>query len=162
MTRLTWFALTVAALLILVAGTALGTQALDGRGDRGSGDGQAGGQPAAEQLDRLVERLDEAGIDTSADELANLAGSYGVGGAVRIVIWADAAGVSVDQVRAMRDADAGWGQIAQELGVEPGLGAVMGGHGGDHGREDAPGQQKPHDDEDEGSETAEPSESPGD
>ena len=161
MTRLTWFALTIAALLILVAGTALGTQALDGRGDRGSGEGQGEGQPPAEVLARLVERLDEAGIDTSAEELASLSDAYGVGGAVRIVLWADAAGESVDDVRSLRDEGAGWGEIAHELGLQPGLGAVMGGHGGDQGRENAPGQQKPHDDEDEGSETAEPSESPG-
>lgn len=162
MTRTTWFALTIAALLIVVAGTALGTQALDnGRGDRGSGDQEGDGAPAAAQLDRLVDRLEGAGIDTSAEELADLAGSYGVGGAVRIVIWADAAGESVDDVRAMRDAGDGWGEIAHDLGLEPGLGRVMGGQSGDHGRDMAPGQQKAHDNEDEESEAAEPSESAG-
>lgn len=162
MTRSTWFALTIAALLILVAGSALGTQALDnGRGNHGSGDRDGAMAPSAQQLDRLVDRLERAGIDTSAEELAGLANSYGVGGAVRVVIWADAAGASVDEVRAMRDAGAGWGQIAHDLGLEPGLGWVMGGHSGDHGQEDAPGQQKPHDDEDLESEAAEPSESPG-
>ena len=158
MTRSGWFALSIAALLILVAGTALGTQALNnGRGDRGSGDQDGDSAPSAEQLDRLVDRLDAAGIDTSAEELGGLADSYGVGGAVRIVIWADASGESVDEVRALRDAGTGWGQIARTLGVQPGLGEVMGGHSGDEGQ----GQQKPHDDEDEESEEAEPSESPG-
>jgi hypothetical protein len=162
MTRSTWFALSIAALLIVVAGTVLGTQALDnGRGDRGSGDQEGGGAPAAAQLDRLVVRLEGAGIDTSAEELADLAGSYGVGGAVRIVIWADAAGESVDDVRAMRDAGDGWGEIAHDLGLEPGLGWVMGGQSGDHGRDMAPGQEKPHDNEDEESEAAEPSEPAG-
>jgi len=162
MTRTTWFALTIAALLIVVAGTALGTQALDnGRSDRGSGDHEGGDAPAAAQLDRLVDRLEGAGIDTSAEELADLADSYGVGGAVRIVIWADATGQSVDDVRAMRDAGDGWGQIAHDLGLQPGLGLVMGGHGGGHGRDMAPGQQKPHDNEDEESEVAEPSEPSG-
>jgi len=161
MTRLTWFALTIAALMILVAGTALGTQALGpDRGDRGRANEQAG-SPSAEQLSRVADRLEEAGIDTSADELGELAGSYGLGGAVRIVIWADATGESVDQVRALRDAGAGWGQIAKTLGVEPGLGWVMGGHGGNHGGADGRGQQKPHDDEDEDTESAEPAESPG-
>ena len=33
----------------------------------------------------------------------------------------------------------GWGQIANELGVHPGLGSVMG-QGGDHEKPDAPGE----------------------
>jgi hypothetical protein len=33
----------------------------------------------------------------------------------------------------------GWGRIARDLGVHPGLGSIM---GGGHGREDAPGQQE--------------------
>jgi len=160
MTRSTWFALSIAAVLILVAGSVLGTQALNnGRGDRGSGDGDGDSAPSAEHLDRLVDRLDVAGIDTSAEELGSLADSYGVGGAVRIVIWADASGESVDEVRALRDAGTGWGEIARTLGVQPGLGEVMGGHGGDEGQ--GQGKQKPHDNEDEESEEAEPSEPSG-
>ena len=155
MTRSIWFALTIAALLILVAGTALGTQALsNGRGERGSHHDDADSPPSAEQLSRLADRLAEAGIDTSASELGSLADSYGVGGAIRIVIWADASGETVEEVRAMRDAGAGWGDIARDLSLQPGLGSVMG-HG--HGREDAPGQQKPK-----SGEADEPTESPGD
>src|SRR5262245_35052503 len=122
MTRSTWFALTIAALLILVAGTALGTQALgNGRGDHG-GPQDADLSPSTEQISRVADRLAEAGIETSADELASLADSYGLGGAIRIVIWADASGKSVDEVRALRDAGAGWGEIADTLGLPPGLG----------------------------------------
>jgi hypothetical protein len=52
----------------------------------------------------------------------------------------------------MRDGDGtegsgmGWGQIAKELGVHPGIGSIMG-QGGGHGRENAPGQQKDRDGE---------------
>ena len=56
------------------------------------------------------------------------------------------------KIRAMRDGDGtegsgmGWGQIAKELGVHPGIGSIMG-QGGGHGRENAPGQQKDRDGE---------------
>jgi hypothetical protein len=35
----------------------------------------------------------------------------------------------------------GWGQIAKDLGVSPGIGSIMG-NGGGHGRDGAPGQNK--------------------
>jgi hypothetical protein len=38
----------------------------------------------------------------------------------------------------------GWGRIAKELGVHPGLGSIIG-QGGGHGHENAPGQQKDRD-----------------
>jgi hypothetical protein len=164
MTRPTWFALTIAALLILVAGTALGTQALgQGRGDFRFGDRDPDSPGEQGVLPRLVDRLEAAGIDTSTEELGSLADDFGVGGAVRIVIWADATGESVDQIRALRAAGAGWGEIGRTLGVRPGLGWMMGGHGGSRGRDQAPGQQKPkpHDDENRESQPAEPTESPG-
>jgi hypothetical protein len=49
-------------------------------------------------------------------------------------------------IRLMRDGDGteesgmGWGEIAKDLGVHPGIGSIMG-NGGGHGRDDAPGQQ---------------------
>jgi hypothetical protein len=164
MTRPTWFALTIAALLILVAGTALGTQALgQGRGTPGFGDPGGGSAASQDALSRLVDRLEAAGVDTSTEELSSLADDFGVGGAVRIVIWADATGQSVDRIRALREGGAGWGELGRTLGVRPGLGWMMGGHRGHQGRDHAPGQQKPkpHDDEDRESEAAEPTESPG-
>jgi hypothetical protein len=47
----------------------------------------------------------------------------------------------------MRGEGLGWGQIARDLGVHPGLGSIMG-HGGGHGRDTAPGQQKDRDSDD--------------
>jgi hypothetical protein len=93
-------------------------------------------------LTRAADRLAAAGIEADVAVLADLASRYGLGGAVRLVAWSDEAGLTVEELAAMRDGGSGWGQIAQELGVHPGLGAIMG-NGGGHGREDAPGQIKP-------------------
>jgi hypothetical protein len=67
-----------------------------------------------------------------------------VGGAVRVLAWADAEGIDVSVITAKRDGTEtepgmGWGRIARDLGVHPGLGSIM---GGGQGREDAPGQQE--------------------
>lgn len=159
MTRSTRLAILVGALLILVAGTALGTQAL-----RPSKQGQLTASqeekpdapPTADELAHATDRLAASGIDATAEELNALAADYGLGGAVRLLAWADATGMSVDELKAMRDDGAGWGQMAKDLDVSPGIGSIMG-HGGGHGAKDAPGQQKAHDDE--GDDEAE--ESPG-
>ena len=99
--------------------------------------------PAADQLARAVDKLAAHGITTDAEELAALAAKYGMGGAVRLVAWADATGKTVAELSAMRDGGDGWGQMAHELGVSPGIGWIMGnGHAGDHGKAAAPGQQK--------------------
>jgi hypothetical protein len=48
----------------------------------------------------------------------------------------------------MRADGMGWGQMARELDVHPGLGSIMGNGGGNGnglGREGAPGQQKQDD-----------------
>ena len=66
---------------------------------------------------------------------------------MRVAAWAQESGTSAADIAAMRDGDGtpesvmGWGQIAKELGVHPGIGSVMG-NGGGHGRDDAPGQQE--------------------
>jgi len=103
--------------------------------------------PSAEALAHAQDRLEASGVTVDADELADLAGRYGLGGAVRVVAWAQESGTSAADISAMRDGDGtpesvmGWGQIAKELGVHPGLGSIMG-NGGGHGRDDAPGQQE--------------------
>ena len=98
--------------------------------------------PTADELAHAVDRLKAAGIATTANQLEALSADYGLGGAVRLMAWADATGKSVADVRALRDAGAGWGQLAHDLGVSPGLGSIIG-NGGDNGRDAAPGQQKP-------------------
>jgi hypothetical protein len=103
--------------------------------------------PSAEALAHAQERLEASGVTVDAAELTDLAGRYGLGGAVRVMAWSQESGTSVADISAMRDGDGtpesvmGWGQIAKELGVHPGLGSVMG-NGGGHGRDDAPGQQE--------------------
>ena len=105
--------------------------------------------PSAEQLARLVDRLADAGITTDADTIAALAAEHGVGGAVRLIAWADASGMTTAELAAMFDSGVGWGAMAKEIGgdLQPGIGWIMGNGGGPpdhargHGRADAPGQQ---------------------
>ena len=102
--------------------------------------------PSAEALAHAQDRLEASGVSVDGAQLADLAGRYGLGGAVRVLAWAHESGMTVGDITAMRDGDGtqesamGWGQIAKELGVRPGNGAVMG-RGAGHGRETAPGQQ---------------------
>jgi hypothetical protein len=145
MTRSTRLAILGGTLLVLVAGTALGTQALHPSKQgplTASQEEEPDAPPTAEDLAHAVDRLDAAGIDS--DQLSALAADYGLGGAVRLLAWAEATGMSVAELRALRDDGAGWGQIAKDLDVNPGIGTIMG-QGGEHGPGDAPGQQKTHD-----------------
>ncbi len=106
------------------------------------------GAPTAEELERLVGRLAEAGISTDSDTIAALAADHGVGGAIRLLAWADASGMTTDELAAMFADGMGWGQIAKEHDLHPGIGRIMGNGGGgppDHargnGRAGVPGQQ---------------------
>jgi hypothetical protein len=131
--------LAIGALLLVVAGSALASP-----GPRTSppellaASHAPEAPPTGEELGHAAERLQAHGIVIARDRLAALAADYGLGGAVRLAAWADATGRSIADLRAMRDGGAGWGQMAHELGVHPGLGSIM---GGGQGREDAPGQQ---------------------
>ena len=63
---------------------------------------------------------------------------------MRVLAWSDELAMDVEEIAAMRDGtDAepgmGWGRIAHELGVHPGIGSIM---GNGHGKDDAPGQQQ--------------------
>jgi hypothetical protein len=143
MKRSTRTAILAGSLVVLLAGTALATQA-----PRPSQPGPAAASqeedapPSAVELQRAADQLEAQGIDTTADQLGDLAATYGLGGAVRLLAWADASGMSVDELTALRDDGAGWGTLARDLDVSPGIGWIMG-NGGGHGREGAPGQQKP-------------------
>ena len=117
--------------------------------------------PSADELARAVDKLAAHGITTDAEELAALAAKYGMGGAVRLVAWADATGMTVAELSAMRDDGQGWGQMAHELGVGPGIGWIMGnGHAGEHGKATAPGQQKDKEKDADESESPDADESP--
>jgi hypothetical protein len=102
--------------------------------------------PTAEDLAHAAERLAANDLEVSEELLAELAAAYGVGGAVRIVAWSGGDDAVISDIRSMRDGDGtegsgmGWGQIAKDLEVHPGIGSIMG-QGGGLGRENAPGQQ---------------------
>jgi hypothetical protein len=90
--------------------------------------------PSPTNLARIVERLEAAGITTTVDELGDLAAIVGVGGAVRVLLFADAADMTPAEIVAMFESGKGWGVIARELALDinPGIGSVMGnGHGAD-------------------------------
>jgi hypothetical protein len=157
MTRSTRLAILSGTLLVLVAGTALGTQVLRPakQGPATASQEEPDAPPTADELAHAVDRLAASGIDATAEELSALAADYGLGGAIRLLAWADATGMSVDELRALRDDGAGWGQMAKDLpgDVNPGIGTIMG-NGGGHGPGDAPGQQKAHTEGDEAEESA--------
>jgi hypothetical protein len=97
------------------------------------------GPPSADQVARIVAKLNDAGISATAAQVQDLAGKVGVGGAVRVFAFAEASGKTPAQILAMRDAGKGWGQIKHELNLSigPGIGWIMGnGHG--QGKEKGP------------------------
>ena len=107
--------------------------------------------PTAEDLTHAADRLRASGVTVDDAQLADLASRYGIGGATRVLAWAADPDdeVTVESITAMRDGDGtegsgmGWGRIARELGLKPGLGTIMGNGGGNgHGRDTAPGQQE--------------------
>lgn len=116
-----------------------------------------GGPPSAQLLAKLHERLSAVGLDTDDATLTALIEDNGVGGAVRLLAWADASGTSVADLQQMHADGTGWGEIAHQLdadgslGLSPGIGWIMsGGHGHaadahatTHGRDTAPGQNRP-------------------
>jgi hypothetical protein len=81
---------------------------------------------------RFVDRLNAAGIPTTAAAFKALAAKYGAGGAVRLMAWSKATGKSVADIAKMRDGGMGWGQLAHELHQSPGIGTIMSGGGADH------------------------------
>jgi hypothetical protein len=138
-------AIGVASLVVLVAGTALATQSPRiGQQGPAAASPEEEAPPTADELQQAADKLQAQGIDATAERLGELAATYGMGGAIRLLAWADATGMSVGDLRALFDAGAGWGKIAHDLegDVSPGLGWIMG-NGGGHGRDNAPGQLKP-------------------
>ena len=93
---------------------------------------EAEGAPDAEAIARVRERLADAKITATDAEIADLAGRYGLGGAVRLFAWSKETGMSVADIARLRDGDGeggeplGWGRIARDLGVHPGIGSIMG------------------------------------
>jgi hypothetical protein len=99
------------------------------------------GPPSADEIARIVGRLPDAGIPATAAQVGDLAGKVGVGGAVRVLAFAQASGKTPAQILALFEAGKGWGQIDHELNLSigPGIGWIMGnGHGKGHEKHPKP------------------------
>lgn len=139
-----------AVLLLAVSGTVLAMRpppvADEPVGVAQDDEGEA--PASAEDLAHAAERLRASDIVVDDAVLNDLATRYGLGGAVRVLAWAADPDDdrTVESITAMRDGDGsegsamGWGRIAKELGLRPGIGSIMG-NGGGHGRKNPPGQQ---------------------
>ena len=139
MSRSTRYALAFGALLLVVAGSALASPApRQGVPQLLAASQQPEAPPTVEDVAHAADRLSDHGISIGRDRLTALAAEYGLGGAVRLAVWSNATGRPIDQLRDMRDGGAGWGQMAHDLGVHPGLGSIM---GEGTGLDSAPGQQ---------------------
>lgn len=143
-------------LILLATGTVVATRQPSGPPSTATlTDEDENAPPAAEDVAHAADRLRANDIPVDDAALGELATVYGVAGAVRILAWAADPGdeVTIESIRAMRDGDGtdgsgmGWGRIARELGLHPGIGSIMG-NGSGHGREHAPGQQGRDDSDD--------------
>ena len=139
--------LAVVVLLALVAAGGAAANMLPAARDAASQETEAGpedGAPSADDLAHAADRLAANGIAVDDVVLNDLAARYGVGGAVRVLAWSHDSQLDVEEITAMRDGTdtepgMGWGKIAKELDLHPGIGSIM---GNGNGREDAPGQEK--------------------
>jgi len=137
------------ALLVAVSGTVLATRVSPQAQQPSGVQAEESEEPeaASEAVDadaiaRAVDRLAEREIDVGdLAAFGDLAERYGLGGAVRLHAWAAKSGMTVDAIAKRRDGDGtnkvGWGRLAKDLGVHPGLGWIMGNGRGDG---DPPGQ----------------------
>lgn len=150
MHRGTRSALTAVA-LVLVVGVGVAVANRSERAPEAPADVAASHEPEAEgspdpaAVSHAAERLAASGIDVEEAVIDDLAATYGVGGAVRLAAWADASGRDVDDLRSMRDGGAGWGQMARELGLHPGIGSIMGHGSGVGGEHPGPPERTPDD-----------------
>jgi len=146
MNRYLRVALGVLALVAVVAGTALANR---WKADEHPSPNAASHEPetsasekadtqtssdaiSSKLLDRIVASLADQGITTDAATLRTWAAKYGVGGAVRLLTWADASGKTPAELAAMFDSGMGWGAIAHKLmdadsslNLSPGIGKIM-------------------------------------
>jgi hypothetical protein len=136
-------------LVVAVAGTVMATRSPQASPQRtgtlaDEAEEAADADAVTRAIDRLAEHEIEVGDQAAFEELA---ARYGLGGAVRLYAWADETGMTVDELALMRDGDGtpvGWGRLAKDLGVHPGIGSIMGnGRGPD---EEPPGHERKADD----------------
>jgi hypothetical protein len=154
MNRTNRIALMAAAVLVLVvSGTVFATRAPSAPSQPAQvTQDEEDAPPTADEIAHAAERLRANEITVDDAVFNELVTVYGVGGAVRIMAWSKGDSNVIADIRAKRDGDGtegsgmGWGRIAKDMGVSPGIGSIMG-NGGGHGRDNAPGQQG-RDDED--------------
>lgn len=98
------------------------------------------GPPSADELARVVDKLQAVGISATASDLADLSAKVGLGGAVRVYAFAHASGKTPAEILAMFQGGKGWGEIDHELNLSigPGIGWIMGNGGGNDKEKDAP------------------------
>ena len=92
-------------LLVVAAGTVFATRAPQ-PAQQPSGnqqDGEDEAPPDAEAIQHAIARLSENEITVDEAVFTDLAGRYGLGGAVRISAWASQTGMSVDELATMHD-----------------------------------------------------------
>lgn len=155
MNRTNRIALMAAAVLVLVvSGTVFATRAPSAPSQPAQvTQDEEDAPPTADEIAHAAERLRANRITVDDAVFNELVTAYGVGGAVRIMAWSNGDFDVIADIRRKRDGDGtegsgmGWGRIAKEMGVNPGIGSIMG-NGGGHGRDNAPGQQGRDDDED--------------
>jgi hypothetical protein len=91
-----------------------------------------GVSPSDREIAALLADLQAAGIPATADQIRALAARVGLGGAVRVLAFANASGLSPEDILAMFESGKGWGVIAKELDltIGPGIGGIVSsGHG---------------------------------
>ncbi len=100
------------------------SEASDASAEKADATDDAGGSG----VDHAVSRLGAAGITTNAADFGAIAEEVGVGGAVRVFVFADASGKAPADIEAMFLAGTGWGEIARQLdlAIGPGIGSIMG------------------------------------
>ncbi len=143
----------VVLLLMALVGTVLATPAVNPEAPGAvtqDGDEDPEGPPSGDRVQRMVDDL--AAVDISVDPAlaADYAARYGIGGAMRLLAWADASGRSADEIAGLFDSGIGWGDIRRqlqesnpELDLHPGIGWIMReARGNGVGRENAPGQNR--------------------
>src|SRR5688500_16194358 len=102
MNRTKRIAFLAAAVLVLVAaGSALANRAPAARDlpAQPASSHEAEVPPSAEDLAHAADRLEAKGIGFQEAVLDDLAARYGVGGAVRVLAWADAEGIVITDKR---------------------------------------------------------------
>jgi hypothetical protein len=137
-------------LAVAAAGTVLATRSPQASPQRtGTQADEAEEATDADAITHAIDRLADNDIEV-ADQAAfeTLAGTYGLGGAVRLHAWAAETGMTVAEIADLRDGDGttpvGWGRLAKDLGVHPGIGSIMGNGRGPG--DEPPGQERKADD----------------